>query len=151
MAFALRNPYRRQPATAGASDDAVARDTRTAVPGGRTRVAVARGAWAVGSVMLAIARLVRLVVGIAIAIIVVAILLRVLGANASNTIVRDIHDAGRTLVGPFHNMFSIKNAKVSMAVNWGIAAIVYLIVGGFIARLIARAAPRPSVPAEPVA
>ena len=36
--------------------------------------------------------------------------------------------------------------KVSIAVNWGVAALVYLIVGGLIARLIARAAPRPAVP-----
>jgi hypothetical protein len=88
---------------------------------------------------------VRLAAGIVVAIIVAAILLRVLGANASNTIVRDIHDAGRALVGPFDNMFSFRHAKVATAVNWGIAAVVYLIVGGFIARLIARAAPRPAL------
>ena len=103
----------------------------------------ARASFAAGSLMLAIARLVRLVVGIAVALIVAAILLNVLGANASNTIVRDIHDVGSWLVTPFHNLFSIKDAKLSIAVNWGIGALVYLIVGGFIARLFARAAPRP--------
>jgi hypothetical protein len=101
-------------------------------------------------VLLAIARLVRLIVRIVVLIIVAAIILRILGANASNSIVRDIHDVGRALVGPFNNVFSIKNAKVSIAVNWGVAAVVYLIVGGFIARLIARLAPRGIHPAEPV-
>jgi hypothetical protein len=76
-------------------------------------------------------------------IIVAAIVLRVLDANTSNAIVSHIHDAANWLVGPFHHLFSIKNPKVSIAVNWGLAALVYLVVGGLIARLIARAAPRP--------
>jgi hypothetical protein len=100
--------------------------------------------------MMAIARLVRLVVGIIVLLIVAAIVLRVLDANASNTIVRDIHDAARWLVGPFDNLFSISKPKLAMAVNWGIAALVYLFVGGLIARFIARAAPSGVPPAEPV-
>jgi hypothetical protein len=117
-----------------------------AAPSGRARIVVARGAWAIGSVMVAIARVVRLIAGIVVAVIVVAILLRVVGANASNSIVHDIHDAGRALVGPFHDVFSIKRPKISMAVNWGLAALVYLIIGGMIARLIVRAAPRGEAP-----
>ena len=134
MALALRRPYRR--AAAGPT---------------RTRVAAARGAWAVGSLMLALARLVRVAAGIVVALIVAAILLRVLSANPANSIVRDIHDAGSTLVGPFKDVFSIKRPKVSIAVNWGLAAVIYLLVGGLIASLIARAAPRPVVPTQPTA
>jgi hypothetical protein len=100
--------------------------------------------------MLAIARVIRLIVALAVLVIVAAIVLRVLSANASNVVVRDIHDVGKALVGPFDNMFSIRHAKVSMAVNWGIAALVYLAVGGLIARLIARAAPSGVHPAQPV-
>src|SRR5437588_3925378 len=92
--------------------------------------------------MLLLARVVRVVVGIVVALIVVAILLRVLGANPHNAIVSDVHDAGRALVGPFAGLFSIHDAKLATAVNWGLAAIVYLNVGGFIASLLARAAPR---------
>jgi hypothetical protein len=33
-------------------------------------------------------------------------------------------------------MFSFHSAKVAVAVNWGIAALVYLVVGALIARLI---------------
>lgn len=138
MAHALRRGYR--------NDDAV--DDRPAPS--RTRVATARGAWAVGSVFLAIARLIRLIVGIAALIIVVAIVLRVASANQGNVIVRDIHDVGKVLVGPFKNIFSIKNPKADMAANWGLAALVWLIVGGFIASLIARIAPRGVHPSDPV-
>lgn len=135
MAFALRQPQRRTTAAGTAAAPASGRRV------GRTRVAAARGAWAVGSFMLAVARVVRVLVGIVVLLIVAAIVLRVLGANASNTIVRDIHDVARTLVGPFKNVFSIKNAKLSLAVNWGLAALVWLVVGSLVARLIARAAP----------
>jgi hypothetical protein len=92
--------------------------------------------------MFGIARLIRLVTAIVVVVIVAAILLRVLGANASNTIVKDIHDAAKFLVGPFDNIFSISKPKVSIAVNWGLAAVVYAIVGGFIASLFARAGAR---------
>jgi uncharacterized membrane protein YczE len=89
-----------------------------------------------------LARLVRTLVGLIALVIVAAIVLFVLGANPSNGIVSAIHDAGAWLVGPFKNLFNIHNAKLAMAVNWGLAALVYLIVGHFIARLLARMTPR---------
>jgi hypothetical protein len=92
--------------------------------------------------MLTIARLIRLVAGVVFLIIAVAIVLRVAGANPANAFVRDIHDAGRWLVGPFNNVFKIRKPKTDLAVNWGLAAVIYLLVGGFIANLLARIAPR---------
>jgi hypothetical protein len=89
-----------------------------------------------------IARLVRTLAGLIALVIVVAIVLFVLGANPSNGIVSAIHDAGQWLVGPFKNLFKIHNAKLAMAVNWGLAALVYLIVGHLIASLFARMTPR---------
>lgn len=150
MAFALRHPYRTRRARRSEAAAAPA-EAGSARRSGRMRLAAGRGAWAMGSVMQTIARIARLLVTLLVALIVAGILLRVLGANASNTIVRDVHDAARAVVGPFDNLFSIRHAKVAIAVNWGIAAIVYFVVGGFIARLIARAAPRGLPPAEPVA
>jgi hypothetical protein len=73
---------------------------------------------------------------------VTAIILVVIGANPSNGIVSAIHDAGARLVGPFKNLFSIHNAKLAMAVDWGLAALVYMIVGHLIASLLVRMAPR---------
>ncbi len=90
--------------------------------------------------MLAIARLIRTVTLVAVAIIVVAIALWVLSANPHKVVVSDIHDAGKWLASPFVNIFGIKGAKLHLAVNWGLAAVVYLIVGGFLARLAARSA-----------
>jgi hypothetical protein len=87
----------------------------------------------------AIARLIRTLAGIVAAIIVAAIVLRLLGANPHNTVVSDVHDAAAWLVGPFKSMFSIGSAKTSMAVNWGIAAVVYLVVAHLLAGLIMRA------------
>jgi hypothetical protein len=87
-----------------------------------------------------LARVVRTLAGLIALVIVAAIVLFLLGANSSNGIVSAIHDAGAWLAGPFKNLFSIHNAKLAMAVNWGLAALVYLVVGHFIATLLARAA-----------
>jgi hypothetical protein len=87
---------------------------------------------------MALARLIRSIAGIVAAIIVAAILLRLLSANPHNTVVSDIHDAGAWLVGPFKSIFSVGGAKASMAVNWGIAAVVYLAVAHVLASLLAR-------------
>jgi hypothetical protein len=83
-----------------------------------------------------LARLVRLAAGVLAAIIVLGILLVMLEANPQNSIVSTVHDAARGLVGPFDGMFRIHNAKTAVAVNWGIAAAVYLIIGALIARII---------------
>jgi hypothetical protein len=90
--------------------------------------------------MLLLAGVVRAATAVVVGILVVAILLIVLEANASNDIVSWFHDAGSWLAGPFKNLFSIDNRKVEVAVNWGLAAVVYGFVGGFIVRMLARAA-----------
>jgi hypothetical protein len=91
---------------------------------------------------LALARLVRSIAGLIALLIVVAIVLFVVGANPANAVVKDIHDAAAWFVGPFKNLFSIHNAKLAMVINWGLAALVYVVVGGLIASLLARMAPR---------
>ncbi|MDQ6915639.1 MAG: hypothetical protein M3155_07500 [Actinomycetota bacterium] len=98
---------------------------------------------AAGSGLLTVARIVRLIAWGVVVVIVAGILLVVLGANPSNDIVSTISDWGRTLVGPFKDLFSIKNHKTNIGVNWGIAAVVYLIAGSIVARLIARMAAGP--------
>src|SRR5690349_4982966 len=98
MAIALRN---RRTAPAGPNSDASARDDTAVADRGttggvsRTRMARARGASAAGSLMFGIARLIRLITAIVVIVIVAGILLRVLGANMTNTIVKDIHDAAK--------------------------------------------------------
>ena len=89
-----------------------------------------------------VARFIRALAVAVAAVIVIAIILRVVSANPHNVIVSDIHDAGNWLVGPFHNVFSVRDAKLEMGLNWGLAALVYLFVGGLLASLLARGAAR---------
>jgi hypothetical protein len=92
-------------------------------------------------VIIAIARLVRLAAWIVALVIVAGIVLVLLDANLGNVIVRDIHDAASFLAGPFKNVFSLKSHKANTAVNWGLAAVVYLLIGSLIAGLLVRMAP----------
>jgi hypothetical protein len=89
-----------------------------------------------GAVMGTLARVVHLIVGIIALIIVAGIVLVLLKANPINTIVSDVHDAARWFAGPFDGIFSFHSARAALAFNWGLAAAVYLIVGGLIARLL---------------
>ena len=106
-----------------------ARSQQTVGTGTGTALALAAGT---------LARLVRLAAGVVAAIIVAGVLLVVLNANPTNDIVSAIHDAARALVGPFDGMFTLDSAKATLAVNRGIAALVYLMIGGLIARVIAQ-------------
>jgi hypothetical protein len=85
-----------------------------------------------------LARLVMLITTAIVVLIVVAILLVVLGANESNSIVQAIQDAANFFVGPFESIFNMSNRKAEVAVNYGLAALVYFIVGSLIARLLRR-------------
>ena len=85
-----------------------------------------------------LARLVMLVAGIVVAVIVAGILLVVLEANPDNAIVEALTDAARWLAGPFREMFDLDNEKTQVAVNWGIAAVVYYAVATLVARLLTR-------------
>ncbi len=88
-------------------------------------------------------RVVQLVVSVVVLIIIAGILLVVLKANPANSIVSEVHSWAHWLAGPFDGMFSFRSANTAIAVNWGIAAIVYLLVGGLIARLIGGTRRRP--------
>jgi multisubunit Na+/H+ antiporter MnhG subunit len=87
-----------------------------------------------------LARAVRVVTAVVVLWIVVAILLHVLEANQSNAIVSLVDDVARWLTQPFHGLFTPDGEKLRIAVNWGLAAVVYAIVGSLIARLLARSA-----------
>lgn len=87
---------------------------------------------------MAVARLIRIVTSVVVAVIVVAILLVLFGANPHNSVVSHIHDAAKVLVGPFANVFSVHDAKAALAINWGLAALVYMIAGHALATMVAR-------------
>jgi hypothetical protein len=98
----------------------------------RGRRAVSRGTSSIARVVLFIARAIA-------AVIVIAILLVVFEANRDNALVEFLIDAGRGLAGPFDVIFELDERKGEVALNWGLAAVVYLFVGRLIARLLLRA------------
>jgi hypothetical protein len=80
-----------------------------------------------------------ILVGTAVAaVLVLGIVLVLLEANRDNAIVDWLVGAGDTLSQPFHGIFTPDGRKAQVAVNWGLAAVVYALVGGFIARLLRR-------------
>jgi hypothetical protein len=48
-------------------------------------------------------------------------------------------DAGSWLAGPFRHIFDVGDNRADIAVNWGIAAVVYSLIGGLVSRLLAGA------------
>ena len=85
-----------------------------------------------------LARVVMAIAGLVFIILAIGILLIVLGANQGNAIVQAVTSAARWLAGPFNDLFRVGDASTSTAVNWGIAAVVYVIIGALIAGLLRR-------------
>jgi len=82
-----------------------------------------------------IARAVRSVASVIAVILVLGIAFVVFDASATNTIVTHVEDWARNLAGPFDGMFHLHSAKATVALNWGLAAVVYLIIGALLARI----------------
>jgi hypothetical protein len=110
------------------------RRARTGPPA-TARVAAAGAAAGAGTALL-IARVIRLVTAGVVLLIGLAILFVALKASPSNTIVSHVHDWAHWLVGPFRGMFQVHGARGTLALNWGIALVVYLVVGLALARLV---------------
>jgi hypothetical protein len=84
-----------------------------------------------------IARLVLAVATLIALLIALAIVLRDVDANASNTIVKGIHEGANFFAGAFTGLIRFNgHPKRAITVDWGIALIVYLIVGALIANVI---------------
>jgi hypothetical protein len=85
-----------------------------------------------------IARAVILLTGAIALVLVVAIVLTLLEANRSNDVVQFVRDAAGFLAGPLDGLFKLDSNKAEKAVNWGIAAVVWLALGRLVARLLMR-------------
>ena len=86
--------------------------------------------------------------GMAVAFVIgIGIALEVLNARKSNDIVTIWLDVARWLTTPFQGTFDLERGKeeLQLGVNWGLAALVYLIVAVLLARLIRAAAGRASL------
>jgi hypothetical protein len=84
------------------------------------------------------ARIVSLITTVVVGLVVVGIVLVLLEANRDNAIVDGLLEAAAWLAAPFDNVFSMDNRKERIAINYGLAAVVYAIAGGLIARLLRR-------------
>jgi len=103
-----------------------------------------KGKQALGSVGSGVRRLRNLIASLIWLIAVIAAAVLALGAlftaldqtNQSNEIVRWVLERGHDLVGPFKDLFRLETAKNTLLVNWGIAALVYLIAGKIVERFV---------------
>jgi hypothetical protein len=73
-------------------------------------------------------------------VLVVHVLLTVGNANPDNGITIFFADAAQPLALAFRNLFTPENAELRVLVNYGLAALFWLIVSAVVARLIRRLA-----------
>lgn len=101
----------------------------------RNAGAAAIGGVSAGAVMLA---LVLITAAVMIALVLaLAILLADVNANPGNTIAEGIHESANFFAGSFTDLIRFGgHPKRAISVNWGIAAIVYLLAGALAARLM---------------
>jgi hypothetical protein len=105
----------------------------------RTHDAAGAAAGAIGAVALALARLVMAAASLIALLIALAIVLRDVDANASNTIVKGIHEGANFFAGSFTGLIAFSgHPKRAITVDWGIALLAYLLAGSILARFIAR-------------
>ena len=123
------------------ANDAPETGTRRRGFGFRRRGRRAEGGGVAGAAIGAgaiLARIIWLVAVLVALVIAVGIAFVVLKANMGNSIVSSIHDAAKFLVGPFDGIFKPKDHRLAIAINWGIAIVVYLFVARLMARLLQR-------------
>ena len=71
-------------------------------------------------------------------VIVLGIVLVVADANEDNGLVAAILDVGRFFAKPFRNIFELDDNDLQIAINWGIAAIVYVVIAMLIVALLSK-------------
>jgi hypothetical protein len=132
-------PERARPAAVSAQEGERAPVGRRRSYAGRTRNAGAAAVGTAGAGVLLVARLVMAVASLIALLILLAIVLRDVDANANNTIVKGIHEGANFFAGAFTGLIRFNgHPKRAITVDWGIALVVYLIVGGLISSVIAR-------------
>ncbi len=135
----VTKPVSKVPAGAtGASGNRPAGGRSTAAAGsGKGKQALTSVGSGVRKLRNLIASLIWLIAVLAAAVLALGALFTALDqTNQSNEIVRWILERGHDLVGPFKDLFRLETAKNTLLVNWGIAALVYLIAGKIIERFV---------------
>jgi len=81
------------------------------------------------------ARVIMAIATIIACVLLLDILLVWANANGSNDIVHFFMQVGSFFATPFKQLFTVRGHKQDVLVNWGIAAVAYLLIGGLLARL----------------
>lgn len=85
-----------------------------------------------------VANVVRVVTGITTAIFVLHIAFVVLGANQGNGFVSTVYTLAKTLVLGLGDVFTPDDALLGVFLNYGLAALVYLVIGQLIIKALRR-------------
>ncbi|RJL33149.1 hypothetical protein [Bailinhaonella thermotolerans] len=99
-----------------------------------TRSAAARVANGVATAILIVARL-------AAAVLVVHVLFVVFSANRANRLVQVVGDLANSISLGLDDLFVLTDARIGVLVNFGLAALVWLVAGSILAGLVRRLAP----------
>ena len=86
------------------------------------------------------ARAVSTIFGIIAFILALHIVFVLTEANTGNPIVHAVQEMANFLAYLFKDIFTLDDAKLQAVLNYGLAAVVYLIIGGLIGGLIDRTA-----------
>jgi hypothetical protein len=105
----------------------------------RSRDAGAAAVGSAGAGVIMLARLVMAAASLIALLIGLAIVLRDVDANATNTIVKGVHEGANFFAGAFTGLIRFSaHPKRAITVDWGIALIVYLVLGAIVSRVIAN-------------
>ena len=82
-----------------------------------------------------VARIVSAIFAVIALILIVHIVLVMADASVASAIVKDIAHIAADLAWGFKSLFSFSSAKLTVFVNYGLATVVYLLVGAILVRL----------------
>lgn len=86
----------------------------------------------------AVASVVRLVTGFVAAVFLLHIVFVVFEANQGNGFVNGVYDLAKVLVLGLGDVFTPDDAKLGVVLNYGLAALLYLVVGQLVIRALNR-------------
>ena|SRR5215211_124213 len=82
--------------------------------------------------------LIRLVCGLAAAVLVAYILLTLSGANPDNDVMQFVADLADVLSFGLQDLFTPADPSVRVTVNYGLAAVLWLVIGAVLTRILRR-------------
>ncbi len=129
---------RRNPVEAERAPERVQPRSRRRTLAWRTRDAGAAAVGTAGAGVLLLARLVMVAATLIALLIGLAIVLRDVDANGSNTIVKGVHEGANFFAGAFTGLIRFNgHPKRAITVDWGIGLLAYLVVGAIVSGAIA--------------